>query len=569
MLKTKAMLDEVNLGLATLQNFIRPYTKLNYTDINISAEDLVAGVLNALFGWGLVNANSIMPNHPCIDLLDLGNGVGVQITSEKGVAKINETLACVSRYSLNLKRLIIFTLTPRQKDYGVKPSALGFDSDEDVLDFDGVIIKAAHVSFDVLSKLHSEVKMRMPYLTGALNGGLDNQILNGYKYFEKEDAGDNPLRDEIIKLVKDKNKELAKVKLNEHEQHVLKETGAMFYNLADLYTLVDPLKAELFYRKAAVLHPEGVASANLHGLNLMMLGQLDEAESTFKSCLESPGLTQVQREHVNGNLGILAKKRSRYREAVEYLRVALKLTRKEDKEGFANHYNNLGSCYNHLENYHRAGKCLKIARVLIEDAIELEEDVDERNRLKLKKSNFLTNTAIQLKYMGVKHIEPKFLVEAKTLLLDAIEIAELLKEKTELTRHYGNLSNVYKEMGDFGRAQKYLIKSYDFAISNDDHHGELINLINLGHLMIKKQAWGEAESYLNEALSKEKDRYPKLRSELFGNFSLLYKAQGMLELSKENFELAVAINEGLDLPERTMRLQGELDDIGPMVSADR
>ncbi|MCS5514919.1 hypothetical protein NWF32_03320 [Pseudomonas qingdaonensis] len=131
--------------------------------------------------------------------------------------------------------------------------------------------------------------------------------------------------------------------------------------------------------------------------------------------------------------------------------VALRLTRKDDKEGFANHFNNLGSCYNNLEKYRRAGRCLKIARELIEEAIALQDDIDERNRLKLKKSNFLTNIAIQLKYLAEKHGEPKLLVEAKSLLLEAIDIAEMLKEKTELARHYGNLSNVLKEMGAFRR----------------------------------------------------------------------------------------------------------------------
>lgn len=561
MLKSKDMLDEINLGLATLQNFIRPYARLNYTDINISAESLVADILNSLYGWNLVNANTIRRNFPCIDLLDTERGVGVQVTSEKGVGKINQTLNCIPRHDLNLKRLIVFTLTPRLNDYNVNSSALDFDHARDVLDFDSVILKAEQSSFDELSRLHVELKKRIPFLTKVFGGGLDKQILNGYQYFDGE-SGDNSLRQQVIQLIKDDKKELAKAKLDEHAQYVLKETGAMLYNVADLYTFLDPLQAELFYRKAAVIHPEGVASANLHGLNLMRLGQLDEAERTFKGCLKSDDLTLLQREHVNGNLGILAKRRSQYREAVEYLTVALRLTRKDDKEGFANHFNNLGSCYNHLEKYRRAGRCLKIARDLIEEAIALQDDIDERNRLKLKKSNFLTNTAIQLKYLAEKHGEPKLLVEAKSLLLEAIDIAEMLKEKTELARHYGNLSNVLKEMGDFPQAEKYLVKSYEASVENGDHHAELINLINFSDLMIKTQEFERAESYLEEAVSLEKDRYPKLRSEIFENYSVLYKAQGALASSNESFYIAAKIHADLGLPERTIRLRAELDIIG-------
>ena len=293
----------------------------------------------------------------------------------------------------------------------------------------------------------------------------------------------------------------------------------------------------------------------------MRLGQLDEAERIFKLYLGSPGLTQVQREHLNGNLGILAKNRSRYPEAVDYLRTALKLTDKLDVEGFANHYNNLGSCYNHLEKYARAGRCLKVARALIDRAIDLEDDLDERKRLMVKKSNLLTNTAIQLRYLAVKRGKPKLLGEAKALLLDAITIAEMGEQKTELTRHYGNLSNVYKDMGRYDLAEKYLMKSYKTAISNDDQFGELTNLVNLGHLMIKSYHLGEAEKYLDEARLKEGDRYPKLRAELLGYFAMLYKAQGHISRSNENFDLAVGIYQDLDLPDRTRSLVEELNTI--------
>lgn len=561
MLKAKKMLDDINIGLSTLQSFITTYTQLNFLDTNIAAEDLVADLLNALFGWSLVNANKVKPNHECIDLLDPDRGIGVQVTSEKGVAKINDTLSCITCHGLNLMRLIVFTLSPRQKNYTVKPNSLNFDHKKDVIDFCQVVIEAKHASFEVLSELHTKIKRSIPFLTDVSSSVLDTQILNSYETFGDEGDIGRPLHKEVIQLVKDKKTDLAKKKLDDCAQFVLKEAGGKLYSLANLYTLVDPLKAELFYRKAAVLHPEGVASANLHGLNLMRLGQLDEAERTFKLCLDSPGLTQVQREHVNGNLGILSKKRSRYPEAVEYLRTALKLTGKLDIEGFANHYNNLGSCYNHLEKYGRAGRCLKVARELIDKAIESEDDLEERKRLMIKKSNLLTNTAIQLRYLARKRREPKLLNEAKSLLLDAITIAEMGEQKTELTRHYGNLSNVYKDMDRYDLSEKYLTKSYNAAISNEDHFGELTNLVNFGHLMIKTRGLSDAEKYLDEAQLKEGGRYPKLRAEIFGCFSMLYKAHGHLPRSKENFDLAAGIYQDLDLPDRTRSLVDELNEI--------
>lgn len=557
MLKAKNMLNEINLGLSALQAYIASYSSLNYSDMNIATEDVVADVLNSLFGWRLVNANKIKPNHECIDLLDPERRIGVQVTSQKGSAKINETLACICCHGLNLKRLVVFSLIPRQKGYTIKPNILDFAHKHDVIDVSCVIAHASGVSIEVLTELHLKIKGHMPFLTGAFSGDLDALIRVHEDLNEKAIDGDG-FRKEIIRLVKDKQLDLAKEKLDDHARQVLKDTGGMLYGVADLYTLIDPLKAELFYRKAATLHAENAASGNLHGLNLMRLGQLDEAEKTFKSCLVLTDLTRLHRQHINGNLGLLAKKRSRYPEAIGYLRSALKLTEKKNKEGYANHFNNLGSCYNNLAKYGRAGKCLNISRVLIDEAIELEGDIDERNRLKLKKSNMLTNTAIQLRYLAATRNEPTLLLDAKKLLIDAIDIAELLKAKTELTRHYGNLSNVYRDMGDYPRARSYLAKSHECAISNDDHYGVLNNLVNLGYLMILDNDLDEAGRNLEAALVQEAERYPHLRAEIFGSFSLLYKAQGLLERSKESYKLAAEIYERIDRPETLKQLSREL-----------
>ncbi|MCS5514918.1 hypothetical protein NWF32_03315 [Pseudomonas qingdaonensis] len=99
-------------------------------------------------------------------------------------------------------------------------------------------------------------------------------------------------------------------------------------------------------------------------------------------------------------------------------------------------------------------------------------------------------------------------------------------------------------------------------MENGDHHAKLINLINFSNLMIKTQEFERAESYLEEAVSLEKDRYPKLKSEIFENYSVLYKAQGALASSNESFDSAAKIHADLGLPERTIRLRAELDSIG-------
>src|SRR5438093_1362994 len=113
---------------------------MNLTDTNVHAEDFVAGLLNALHGWSLVNTNKETANYPCIDLIDETRGLGVQVTAEKGSAKLTETIECLERHKLagKVRYLKVFSLIAKQERYTVNASCPGIEFDwlNDVLDFD-------------------------------------------------------------------------------------------------------------------------------------------------------------------------------------------------------------------------------------------------------------------------------------------------------------------------------------------------------------------------------------------------------------------------------------------------
>jgi hypothetical protein len=143
MLETKTLIDDVRKGLAALQSYIRPGGSLHLTDINIHAEDFVAGLLNAIHGWNLKNTNRAKSNYPCIDLLDEHCKLGVQVTSEEGSSKITEAIHCLNRHQLFTKidKLKVFLLVSKRERYAIHAECPGvaFDWKQDVLDFDGVL----------------------------------------------------------------------------------------------------------------------------------------------------------------------------------------------------------------------------------------------------------------------------------------------------------------------------------------------------------------------------------------------------------------------------------------------
>jgi tetratricopeptide (TPR) repeat protein len=167
MLQRETMLDDIRKGLAVYQNYVRPGGALNLTDTNVHAEDFVAGLLNAIQGWGLVSTNQVTANYPCIDLIDERLGLGVQVTAEEGSDKLTKTVECIKTHKLavKIKHLKVFLLIPKQVRYTVHAECPGieFDWRNDVLDFGDALQSAQAISdLQQLHRVHQHVVNSLP-----------------------------------------------------------------------------------------------------------------------------------------------------------------------------------------------------------------------------------------------------------------------------------------------------------------------------------------------------------------------------------------------------------------------
>lgn len=545
MLKADKILDEIIFVLSTFESYIKYRSKLSLTDANISAESLVADLLNALHGWGLRNTNAATSNYPCIDLIDKKKRIGVQVTATTTLKKIKSTIDCVDCHEFHSKidRLIIFMLLSRQADYSVSPPKnIKFSKTDDIIDFHTIIRYAKYSvgSLEALSNiravLRNHISSRVPYF----NNEVENLIMVDMEQ-RSTSLPKSSTQLEIFNLIKGNQKELARVRLDDWAKKIYANASAEIYNLAELYTLVNPVEAELHYQRAIELNPGNVKHANIHGLNLMKIGKLDEAEKLFKACLTSTDLSPTEKEHILGNLGILCKNRARWPEAIEYLTQALAFPRPMINLEMVNHLNNLASCYNNIANYEKSEILLDEAYSLINVLIEEEDDLDRKSMLKLKKSNILTNISIRLRHKANRDNDETLLLKATAVVKEAIDIAELLKEKTELTRHYGNLSNIYSQMKNYERARSFLEKSLALAVENQDHRSEVANLVNLGLLQINEQLLPDAERTLQHGLKKENNQYPHFRAHLYANLAVVNK------LMKKHVESALFFSEAEQL----------------------
>ncbi len=64
--------------------------KMNIENDNINGYyNIVAKLLELVYGYNFINTNDIYPNYPAIDLADNERRISVQVTSDNSIEKIN------------------------------------------------------------------------------------------------------------------------------------------------------------------------------------------------------------------------------------------------------------------------------------------------------------------------------------------------------------------------------------------------------------------------------------------------------------------------------------------------
>ena len=87
-------------------------SSLNLLDCNIHMEYFLCGLLNIIYGYSLVNLNSVQANYTSIDLGDSGNRLAVQVTSDNTSTKIKATVNKFidNNYNLQFDRLVVLII---------------------------------------------------------------------------------------------------------------------------------------------------------------------------------------------------------------------------------------------------------------------------------------------------------------------------------------------------------------------------------------------------------------------------------------------------------------------------
>jgi len=147
---------------------------MGHFDINKICEDVFCGIFKELYDFkDLRNLNDDEKNNfPGIDLADDNARVGIQVTSDKSLEKIKDSIRKIIKHNLHEKydRIIIYILTRKQGSYSkdsiskVCEEKIAFDVGSDILDFTDLATKAASATPKALK---SAVDILGAYMRGC------------------------------------------------------------------------------------------------------------------------------------------------------------------------------------------------------------------------------------------------------------------------------------------------------------------------------------------------------------------------------------------------------------------
>ena len=156
---------------------------MGHFDINKICEDVFCGVFKGLYGFeNLRNLNEDeRQNYPGIDLADDEAAVAIQVTSDKTLEKIKDSLKTIIKHQLHEKydSIIFYILTRKQRSYSsssveeICGKKLTFDVSSDILDFTDLATRAATAEPQALKRA---VDILRAYMRGCDVGLADEDF---------------------------------------------------------------------------------------------------------------------------------------------------------------------------------------------------------------------------------------------------------------------------------------------------------------------------------------------------------------------------------------------------------
>lgn len=138
--------EKISQFLSIIKTNIENDNINGYYNINRKMEDIVAKLLELVYGYDFINTNDIYPNYPAIDLADNKKRISVQVTTDNTIEKINRTFEVFVNSKEKLvdkyDRVIFFMIKGKLPKYDkrkIKNKGVRFDKNIDIIDYSDII----------------------------------------------------------------------------------------------------------------------------------------------------------------------------------------------------------------------------------------------------------------------------------------------------------------------------------------------------------------------------------------------------------------------------------------------
>lgn len=183
------MMGQIKKAFSSLCYEVSMSTSLNQLSINVHAEQFFVELLNELFTYNLVNTNSEEKNFASIDLLDTGNRIAFQITSDSSLKKIKDTLSklCEKKLHEKVDRIIVLNLIKKNnhKNETLEKDSFKINLKKDIWDYTDLISEINNLNIDRLTSIHALINKYLnptilfPLPEQDLTSSTIHKLLNG------------------------------------------------------------------------------------------------------------------------------------------------------------------------------------------------------------------------------------------------------------------------------------------------------------------------------------------------------------------------------------------------------
>jgi hypothetical protein len=252
-LKSQEILERLNDWLSRLAHSMQGNKALKHQDANIRVEYLFRDLLNAVYGWNLVNDNAMTSaDQDSYDLSDSDAGIAIQVTVTTKPAKISKTLKSFIGTHDDIFTSLKFAYPVMQCPGGGGNhqkilNGFDFDPKRDRIDFNTILKKACDLPLTQQKEVLELVSDQLEPIGRALQFGTDDvldTLIETIKYMT-----DTVPREDISDTERDPDYDLKRERLADHIAY-----------LEQQYVINTPLHAAVAQAREAIGYDQVVAT---------------------------------------------------------------------------------------------------------------------------------------------------------------------------------------------------------------------------------------------------------------------------------------------------------------------